>query len=109
MYVGGAKALSNNGNSSGDDSFIVLKQDGAKINGTGSSMRDMFDPLVSFYDVRFNTDIKDKHFLSVPVTELAFDSMYLAQRIIIGTRLELPFFCSIADKFTDRSSSTITV
>lgn len=109
LYVGGAKALSSNGDPSGGDSFIVFKQNGAKIDGSGSVMRSMFDKEVSFYDVRFNTDIKDKYFLSVPVTELSFDSMYLAQRIIVGARLELPFFCSIADKFTDRSSSAITV
>lgn len=109
LYVGGAKALSSNGDSSGSDSFIVLRQANAGINGTGSAMRSMFNTEVSFYDMRFKLDIKDKHFLTLPVSELDFDSMYLAQRIIVGTRLELPFFCSIAGGFTDRSSSAVTV
>lgn len=105
-YCGGVQKL----RSADSEYFVATTDSKVTRNGIGNLfLGGFFYNSIGVRNMRSNALITDKKIINIAASELFFDDDYLAQPIIIGSRFNLPCYCSVPDGVTDTTTKQVTI
>lgn len=109
FFVGSMKKLRD----SDAELFLLFKNSSETGNGNGGFGGILLEDAsfnVGFLNARTKALYLNKYFLTIPdKTEKYFNNDYLAQRVIVDTVAELPFFTSVINNYDDTVNGVISV
>ena len=106
LYVGGAQTISDSVN----EVFIATYDSGTTRNGVaGMNAGALLGAQSVLRDIRNNIAHTDKHVLGINTTETSFNNDYLAQSILVGTGLLLPFYCAVPTQYNNLITQIVSI